>query len=113
MIKVLFFSLTPDYHIVNIDLYLVMDHIMEQCYHSMLIGCPSIVQPKWHKLVAESAPLCNGSSLLHVFRCHFDLIITREFVHEGEYLMLCSVVNQNINVGSGKSSLGITLFKSL
>ena len=86
MIKVLFLSLRPDYHIINIDLYLVVNHIVEQGYHNTLIGCPNVLQPKWHNLVTKSSPLCNEGCLLHVLRCHFDLVVTRESIHEGKQI---------------------------
>src|ERR1051325_10853871 len=75
-----------------------MDHVMEQCYHSALISGACVLQSERHNLVAESTPLCNKSSLLHVFRSHFDLIVTGETIHEGANFMLSSVVNQNINM---------------
>src|ERR1051325_8154070 len=75
-----------------------MNHVMEQCHHSTLISGACVLQPKRHNLVAESTPLCNKSSLLHVFGSHLDLIVTGETIHEGENLMLSGVVNQNINM---------------
>src|ERR1044072_7858208 len=102
MIKMLFFGLWSSYHVVDVDLYLVMDHVMKQCHHSTLISGACVLQSKRHNLVAESAPLCNKSSLLHVFGSHFDLIITGETIHEGENLMLSGVVNQNINMRKWK-----------
>src|ERR1051325_5719140 len=75
-----------------------MDHVMEQCYHSALISGACVLQSERHNLVAESAPLGNKGSLLHVFRSHFDLIVTGETIHEGENLMLNGIVNQNINM---------------
>src|ERR1051325_2647352 len=79
-----------------------MDHVMEQCYHSALISGACVLQSERHNLVAESTPLCNKSSLLHVFRSHFDLIVTGETIHEGENLMLGSVFDQNINMRKWK-----------
>ena len=64
----------------------------------MLISCVDVFQPKRHNLVAEGAPLCDEDGFLHIFRFHLDLIITRETIHEREYLMLSGVVDQNINV---------------
>ena len=102
MIKVLFLSLRPGYNVINADLYLMMNHIMKQNYHGSLIGCPSVLQSKRHHFVTENAPLHDEGCLLHVLGCHLDLIITRESVHEGEYLMMCGIINQNINVGKQK-----------
>src|ERR1051325_1645028 len=74
-----------------------MNQVMEQCHHSTLISGACILQSERHNFVAESTPLCNKSSLLHVFGSHFNLIITGETIHEGEDLVLGGVVNQNIN----------------
>src|ERR1044072_9649738 len=75
-----------------------MNHVMKQSYHGTLICGASVLQSERHDLVAECAPLCNKSSLFHVFRSHFDLIVTGETIHEGENFMLSGVVNQNINM---------------
>src|ERR1051325_3547865 len=98
MIKMLFFCVGSSYHVVDVDIYLVMNHVMEQCHHGTLISGACVLQSELHNLIAESAPLCNKSSLLHVFRSHFDLIVTGETIHKGENLMLSGVVNQNINM---------------
>ena len=106
MIKMFFLSLRHGYHVTDLNLYLMVNHVMEQSYHSLLISCPSILQPKRHHLVAESASLCNKGCPHHVFRCHLDQIIAREIVHEGKDFVLCGIVNQNINVGKRKVILG-------
>ena len=106
MIKVFFLGLGLGYHVININLYLMVDHIMEQSYHGSLISCPSILQPKRHHLVTEGAPLCNEGRLLHVFKSHLDLVVAKETIHEGEDFMLCGVVDQNINVGKREVILG-------
>src|ERR1044072_2538924 len=98
MIEMFFFSLWSSYHAVDVDLYLVMNHVMKQCYHSTLISGVCVLQSERHNLITESAPLCNESSLLHVFGSHFDLIVTGETIHEGENFVLSGVVNQNINM---------------
>src|ERR1051325_6879779 len=75
-----------------------MDHVMKQRHHGTLISGACVLQSERHNLVTEGPPLCNKSSLLHVFGSHFDLIVTGKTIHEGEDLMLSSVVNQNINM---------------
>src|ERR1051325_2905279 len=102
MIKMLFFCVGSSYHVVDVDLYLVMNHVMEQCHHGTLISGACVLQSERHNLIIESAPLCNESSLLHVFGGHFDLIVTGETIHEGENFMLSGVINQNINMWKWK-----------
>src|ERR1051325_5193912 len=102
MIKMLFFILWSSYHVVDVDLYLVMNHVMKQSHHGTLICGANVLQPERHDLVAECAPLCNENSLFHVFKSHFDLIVTKETIHEGENLVLSGVVNQYINMGKWK-----------
>src|ERR1044072_5430472 len=75
-----------------------MNYVMKQSYHSTLICGANVLQSKWHDFVTEYAPLCNESSLFHVFGGHFDLIVTGETIHEGENFMLSGVVNQKINM---------------
>src|ERR1051325_5342854 len=79
-----------------------MNHVMTQCYHSTLISGARVLQSERHNLVTKSAPLCNKSSLLHVFGSHFNLIVTGETIHEGENFMLSGIVNQNINMREWK-----------
>src|ERR1043165_910365 len=67
-----------------------------------MISGACVLQSERHDFVAESTPLCNESSLLHVFKSHFDLIVAGETIHEGENLMLSGVVNQNINMRKWK-----------
>ena len=76
----------------------MVNHIVEQSYHGALIGCPNILQPKWHHFVIKSSPLCDEGCFLHVFGCHLDRIVSIESVHEGEDLMLHGVVDQNMDV---------------
>src|ERR1043165_1134985 len=79
-----------------------MNHVMKQCHHGTLVSGACVLQSERHNLVTESTLLCNKSSLLHVFGSHFDLIVTRETIHEGENLMLSGVVNQDINMRKWK-----------
>src|ERR1044072_3387867 len=80
----------------------MMNHVVKQCHHGTLISGARVLQSERHNLVAESTPLCNESSLLHVFRSHFDLIVIEETIHEGENFVLSSVVNQDINMRKWK-----------
>src|ERR1051325_6292710 len=68
----------------------------------MLVCGTSIFQPKRHDLVIESAPLYNESSLFHIFGSHLDLIVIGETIHEREDFVLCSIVNQDINMWEQK-----------
>ena len=89
----------------------MVNHVMEQSYHGTLISCADILQPKRHNLAAESASLYDEGCFLHIFRRHLILIITREPVHEIEYLMLSGVVNQNINMRKRKVIFGAFLIQ--
>ena len=55
MVKMFFFSLRSGYHVINISLDLVMNHIVEQSDHDALISFPDILQPERHHLVIEGA----------------------------------------------------------
>ena len=71
-----------------------------------MIGYACILQNERHDLITEGAPLCDKSGFLHVFGRHFDLVVPGEAIHEGEYFILSSVVNQNINMWKWKVILG-------
>src|SRR3954463_16324238 len=85
-------------HVVHIDLNFFMNHVVKQCHHGSLIGCPSILQPKRHDLVTKGAPRSNECCLFHVLGCHLYLIVTRKTIYEGENRELSSAVYQYINV---------------
>src|SRR4051812_42568335 len=85
-------------HVVHIDLDLFMNHVVKQSHHSSLIGCPSILQPKWHDLVTKGAPWRDECCLFHILGCHRYLIVTRKTVHEGENRELSSIIQEHINV---------------
>ena len=42
--------------------------------------------------------MCDEGCLLHVFRSHLDLVVSRETIHEGEDFVFHGVVDQNVNV---------------
>lgn len=66
-----------------------------------------------HYLVAKGALGSNKHGFLHVGKRHLYMIITRESIYELKDQEVSGIVYQYINVGSGKSSLGLALFKSL
>src|ERR1043165_4377261 len=75
-----------------------MHHIMKESNHSALIRCPCVLQAERHHLVAESPPRCNEGSFLHVIGRHLNLVVPRETIHEGEYLSLSGIIDQNVDV---------------
>ena len=81
------------YHVININLDLMLNHIVEQSDHGSLIDYPNILQPKRHHLVTEGTTLYDEGCLLHVFRSHLDLVVARETIHEGEDFVMRDVVN--------------------
>ena len=76
----------------------MVNHVVEQSDHGALISCPNILQSEWHDLIVKGAPLRNEGCLLHVLGSHLDLIVTKKTIHKGEDLMLCGVVDRNIDV---------------
>ena len=75
-----FFIMISDYHVVNVNLYLVVYHVMEKKLPWHAISCTDILQTKRHNLVAESSPLCDEGYFLHILKCHFNLIILGETI---------------------------------
>lgn len=85
-------------HAVDIDLYLFINHVMEESHHRSLICFPSILQFERNYLVTEGALEGDECGFLHVFRSHFDLVVTGEAIHEGKDHELGNVVYPYVNV---------------
>ena len=63
-------------HIIHIDFDLFMHQIMEQGYHGLLVGCPSILQAEWHDIVGVGSLMGGECSFVFVLFSHLDLITT-------------------------------------
>ena len=72
-----------DYHIIHINFYLFMYHIMQQCCRNTLEGGTSILKAEWHDSVAICSLRGDEQSLLHILWCHLDLIVSTETIHGG------------------------------
>ena len=53
--------------------------------------------------------MCDKGSFIHVLMCHLDLSISRETVHEGEYLVLSGVIDLDINMWKWEVIFGALL----
>ena len=62
-------------HVIHVNLYLVMNHVMEEGDHGSLISGSCVLQTKRHDIVHEGSPMCDESSLGFVFFDHLDLIV--------------------------------------
>lgn len=93
-------------HIIHISLNLLMDYVMNESHHNALVGCPNILLVERHYLVTKGSPRCDKYGLLHIFRSQFDLIVTREPIHERKYQELSSVIYQYINMRKWEIILG-------
>lgn len=94
-------------HIIHITLNLLMDHVMEEGHHSMLVSCPCILQTKRNCLVTKGSPRRDKHGLLHIFRSHFHLIVIEESIHERKYREFSNVIYQYINMRKQEIILGI------
>ena len=79
-----------------------MHHIMEQGYHGLLVGCPNILQDKWHDIVGLGSLMSGERCFGFVPFSHLDLIITRQPFHKGEEHVGHGVINRGIDVWQGE-----------
>ncbi|PKI75856.1 hypothetical protein CRG98_003771 [Punica granatum] len=86
-------------HIVDVDLHLLMHHVMKECDHCSLIGCPGVFETEMHDLVIECAPHCDKRCFDLILLDHLNLIVSRKAVSEEELLVTCCVIHQDINMG--------------
>ena len=62
-------------HVIYINLYLMMNHVVEEGDHGSLISGSCVLQTEGHDIIHEGSPMCDESSLGFVFFGHFDLIV--------------------------------------
>ncbi|PKI41847.1 hypothetical protein CRG98_037752 [Punica granatum] len=86
-------------HVVNVDLNLLVHHVVKERDHSPLIGCPNVFEIEGYDLITKGALHCDESCLGLVLFGHPDLIIPRETVHERELRVACGFVDQDVDVG--------------
>ncbi|PKI59727.1 hypothetical protein CRG98_019903 [Punica granatum] len=85
-------------HVVDVDLYFFMHHVMKECDHCPLIGCPGVFETERHDLIVECAPHCNERCFDLILLSHLNLIVSRKVVHEGELRVTCCAVHQDISM---------------
>jgi hypothetical protein len=56
---------------------------MEHNYHCPLISGPNVFQPEWHYLVEKGSPRSNEGCLLFILVGHFEIVVSKETIHEG------------------------------
>ncbi|PKI56998.1 hypothetical protein CRG98_022604 [Punica granatum] len=86
-------------HVVDVDLYLFMHHVMKECDHRPLIDCPGIFETERHDLVAKRAPYRDERCFDFILLGHLNLIVSREAVFEGELRVTCCVIHQDVDMG--------------
>ena len=78
-----------------------------------LVGGYRIFQTKRHYCIAVYTLWCLKGRLVLIFRVHFDLIVPQETIHERQSPNPVVASTRSPVIGSGKSSLGHALYKSL
>ena len=71
-----------DKHVIHIDLHIVANLVFECLVDEPLIGCPGILQPEGHDPIAIQPPISDKCYLFLIVRCHCDLVISEESIHE-------------------------------
>ena len=73
-----------DEHIIHIYLHVSPNLFIEHFVDQTLVGRSCIFQFEGHYLVAVEPLVADEGSLLLVFLRHFNLVVSRELVHECE-----------------------------
>ena len=76
-----------DYHIVNVYFHSLAEFLLEHGGDQSLVGCPCILQPKRHYLIAIGSSWSEECSFLLVLWMHSDLMITSIGIKEAHTLM--------------------------
>jgi hypothetical protein len=86
-----------------------VDLVVEDLCHRPLVGGTRIFEPERHDLVAIDANRRAEGCVLFVFWRHFDLIIARITVHEGEDFIGGCMVNYDFDYWERKIIFGARL----
>ena len=62
-------------HVIHINLYLMVNHVVEESDHGVLISGSYVFQTERHDVIHEGSLMSDESSLGFVFFGHFDLIV--------------------------------------
>ena len=62
-------------YVIHVNLYLMMNHVVEEGDHGSLISGSCVLQTEGHDIIHEGSPMCDKSSLGFVFLGHLDLIV--------------------------------------
>ena len=84
-------------HVIDVDLHIATDLIFEDFIDQPLICSFDIFETKRHNFVAVQAFVGDKCHLLLIIRCHPDLVVGGEGIHEAEQLMVQCDVDQLIN----------------
>ncbi len=77
-----FLSEAFDKHIVYIDLHCFPYYVPKHLSDHSLVGCPYILQTKWHHLITVCPSWCDKICLLLVGHTHWDLMIDLKSIQE-------------------------------
>ena len=70
---------------------------MKQIGHGLLKGFSSIFKVKGHLSICECSPRVDKSCFMLIFQFDMNLIVTGEPIHEGEYLISNTIIDDLIN----------------
>jgi len=70
--------------------------LVEDRIYGALVYHTCILQAKGHQDVALHSPWCSEGCMLLVSWIHFDLILSREAIHQGHPLETACIVNYDI-----------------
>ena len=69
-----------------------------KCVGHCLLKCFSkVLEAEWHFFIGKGSPWENESSFVLIFLFYLNLIITREPIHEGEYITPNTIIDDLIN----------------
>lgn len=100
------------YHnIIDINLYVPVDQGFEYLCHQSLVSDASILEPKWHNLVAIQIVGRHEGCILLVWWDHGDLVVSGECIYEGEHSVSSSGIHYLIYLGQRKTILQVSIIQ--
>jgi hypothetical protein len=79
---------------------------VQNIYHSPLESGTGILEAEWHVTICKGAPRSRECDFVLIGGVNFDLVVTRETIHEGQSLVTCAIIDYLFDEGCWKVVFG-------
>lgn len=81
-------------NVIDVNFHIMANLIFEDLVDEILVSSSNVLQPKGNDFIIVQHPVSDEGHLLLILRCHFDLVVAQEYIHEAENLVPQGGVNK-------------------